>query len=204
MKKHHILFAVALAMLLMTGCTRKFLVASISKDFEFSVLAPYGNLSYTPVVDARSDLDRKGKVENPLLVEFDRYLKIALNNSHLFLAIITNKDSSMASYTFKSSLDKYQVTLNEVQAQQTEACVGGLIGAAIASGIDVTAVTDIQLTGILLRGNQEVWNHTISKQITEEDTYAHAKENAEKSMATAIGETCKELITEMAKYLAGQ
>ena len=64
MKKYVLLFALILTIFVTAGCTRKFTVASISKDFDFSVVAPYGNVTCTPVIDARSDFDRTGKVES--------------------------------------------------------------------------------------------------------------------------------------------
>lgn len=74
--------------------------------------------------------------------------------------------------------------------------------APIASSIDVTAITEIQLTGKLTKGDQEVWRYTVSKQIVERDKYGNTQENTERSMGNTIGEVCKELVTEMAKYLS--
>ena len=192
------------------------------KDFEFSVSETFGTILYTPTVDSRSDFDREGKLEsacsggksgithlgdknyeNPLLPEFDDHLKKALQNSHLFSNVILPETGASADYTFSSSLEKYHVTLDEAKAQTTQACAGGgLLGAAIASGVDVTATTDIQITGMLRYGSEEIWRHTITKQIIERDNYGNTEANAERSMGNAIGDACKELITEMAKHLA--
>ena len=67
--------------------------------------------------------------------------------------------------------------------------------------MDVTATTDIQITGILKKGGEEVWRHTVTKQIIERDDYAKTRVNAERSMGEAIGETSRDLITELAKSL---
>ena len=219
MKNRLILLVIIISIVLLGGCARKFTVIPQMKDLEFTVVETYGDIAYTPIIDARSDFDKKGKVENScsggksgvthlgdknyeneLLPEFDNHLKAALNNSHLFSQIVTAEGS----YTFGSSLDKFHVVLDEAKAQQTQACIGGILGAAIASSVDVTATTDIQLTGILTKDGEELWRHTVSKQIKNTDDYGKTRQNAENSMGGAIGETCKELITELAKYLVSE
>lgn len=224
MKSRLVLIEIVLLLVLITGCVRKFTVIPQMKDYEFTVTETFGDVKYIPTVDARSDLDKKGKVEsscsggktgithlgdknyeNALLPEFDKHLKTSLENAHLFSTVLPSESSSEATYIFSSSLEKYHVTLDEGKAQQTQACAGGgLLGAAIASSVDVTATTDIQLTGMLKEGDEEIWRHTITKQIIERDNYAKTKENAERSMGGAIGETCRDLITELAKYLASK
>ena len=224
MKNRLVLIGIVLLLILITGCVRKFTVIPSMKDYEFSVSETFGDLKYVPTVDSRSDLDKKGKVENicsggksgithlgdknyenALIPEFDEHLKKSLENAHLFSTVLPSESTSEANYIFSSSVEKYHVTLDEVKAQQTQACAGGgLIGAAIASSVDVTATTDIQLTGMLKKGDEEIWRHTITKQIIERDDYAKTRDNAERSMGGAIGETCRDLITEMAKYLASK
>lgn len=224
MKNRLVLFGIVFLLILITGCARQFTVIPQMKDYEFTVSETFGFVKYTPTVDSRSDFDKKGKVEdacsggksgvthlgdknyeNALLPEFDKHLKKSLENAHLFSTVLPKESSSEATYIFSSSLEKYHVTLDEGKAQQTQACAGGgLIGAAIASTVDVTATTDIQLTGMLKKGDEEIWRHTITKQIIERDDYAKTKENAERSMGGAIGETCRDLITELAKYLASK
>lgn len=224
MKNRLILITIVLLSVFVMECTRKFTVIPQMKDFEFSVSETFGDIAYVPIVDSRSDLDKKGKIEsdcsggksgvthlgdknyeNPLLIEFDKHLKKALENSHLFSRVIPAKGAPEATYTFNSSLEKYHVTIDEAKAQQTQACAGGgLLGAAIASTVDVTATTDIQLTGMLKKGDEEIWRHSVSKQIIERDDYGKTRENAERSMGGAIGETCKDLITELAKYMASK
>lgn len=148
MKKATLVIAIALVIILMTGCVRQFTIIPQMKDVEFSVTQTFGELNYNPIVDSRSDFDKKGKVEsscsggktgithlgdknykNPLLTEFDKHLKTAIAKSHLFSSIDSTGKASMTAFTFGSSLDKYQVTLDEAKAQQTQACVGGIIGA---------------------------------------------------------------------------
>ncbi len=221
MKNRIVLIGIVLLLILMTGCVRKFRVTPQLKNYEFTVSETFGDIRYTPIVDSRSDLDKKGKVENScsggksgiihlgdknyenlLLIEFDKHLKLSLTNSHLFTNVESEKE---ATYTFNSNLEKYYVTLDEVKAKNTAACAGGgILGAIIASSVDVTATTEVQLTGKLTKGEEKVWQHTISQQIIERDVYGSTKENAEKSMGGAIGESCTELITEMAKYLASR
>lgn len=223
MKNRIVIIGIVLLLILVTGCARQFRIIPQLKDYEFTVSETFGDIKYIPTVDSRTDFDKEGKIENSctggktgithlgdknyeneLLSEFDKHLKTSLTNSHLFSNVASLDSSLEVTYTFNSSLDKYHVTLNEVKAQQTQACVGGLIGAVIASTVDVTATTEVQLTGKLKKGEEEVWQHTISKQILELDDYSNTRYNAEKSMGGAIGESCKELITEMAKYLASK
>lgn len=223
MKSRSVLIRIVLLLILITGCARQFTVIPHMKDYEFTVSETFGDVRYTPIVDTRSDLDKKGKVEsscsggktgvthlgdknyeNDLLSEFDKHLKKSLTNSYLFSKVVSADSSLESIFTFSSSLEEYHVTLDEGKAQQTQACVGGIIGAAIASTVDVTATTEIQLTGKLTKGDEEVWRHTVTKQTVERDDYGKTRENTERSMGATIGESCKELITEMAKYFASK
>lgn len=203
------------------GCgPRQFTVLPEMKPTGFTVVEKFGTLGYVPVVDGRNEIDQKGQKpgacamgdagililgdENykiPLLPEIDKHMKKALSNSALFATIIdgTPEDTN---YFLKSSLDQFHVVLNEQKAQQTQACVGGILGAVIASSVDVEATTDIQLTGILLKGNEEIWRKSVSKHVLKVDDYSNTTKNLEKSMGEAIGECSKEIITQLAIFLS--
>lgn len=221
MKSGMSLAGILVCLIILSGCTRKFAVVPQMKSFDFEVVDNYGDVNYEPIVDARSELEREGKVgggcsggrsgvmnlgdenyKNPLLPEFDNHLIAAIQNSRLFSNIDTQTNPTQDVYVFSSSLDRYLVTLDEAKAQQTQACIGGIIGAAIASSIDVTATTDIQLTGNLTRNNEEIWRHTITKQVVEHNDYGKTEKNTENCMGNAIGEACNELITELAIFLS--
>jgi hypothetical protein len=210
-------------MLAFSGCTRKFTVIPQLNSLDFSVGKPYGAAAYVSMVDARDAIDKTGKQESictggkagvmhlgdknyrdTLIAEFDSTMKRSIINSRLFSPVADAKQASDSGYSFVSTLDKFHVTLDEGKAQQTQACIGGIIGAAIASSIDVTATTDVLVTGKLIKDKKEIWLHSISKQIIQRDIYAKTEKNAENSMGIAIGESCKELITEMAKFLSTQ
>jgi hypothetical protein len=214
---------VVIAAIVVSGCTRKFTVIPQLKNADFTVEKNYGEVVYYPMLDARDSIDKKGKVEstcsggtagvihlgdknynNSLLNEFNKNLFNSVANSHLFSSVRDSTYASDSVYSFISSLDKFHVTLDEAKAQRTQACIGGLLGAVIASGIDVSASTDVQITGKLLKNKIEVWRQSISKQIVQHDSYAKAQKNAENSMGIAIAESCNDLITEMAKYLSAQ
>ncbi|TAK54776.1 MAG: hypothetical protein EPO24_12815 [Bacteroidetes bacterium] len=213
-----------LIILALTGCgPRKFYVKPEVKPQEFTVVEKSGTLAYTTISDARSDLDKKGEepsscgfsgnrgililgdknYKSPLLPEVDKHLKNALQSSGLFTQV-TEEASPDANYVFKSSIDQFHVVINEQKAQDTQACIGGIAGALIASAVDVEGSTDVQLTGALFKGNDEVWRKSVSKNVTKMDDYSNTTQNVEKTMGDAIGEACKELVTELAKFLASK
>lgn len=226
MKKRSVRFfwiGLLFAGIIATGCgPRKFLVRPQVKDFDFTVSKTFGTLAYIPLKDARDQFDKEGKIETscfygytgimhlgdqnyqPNLVnEFDTTLRVSLQNSHLF-SDIGKQDLAQPGYTFSASLERFHVLIDEEKAVKTRACIGGLIGAAVAASIEVTAMTELKLTGRLTKGAEELWLHTVTKQITTTADYSDTELNAENSMGQAIGESCKDLITELAKYLSSK
>ncbi|MDI6804567.1 MAG: hypothetical protein QME58_12110 [Bacteroidota bacterium] len=203
------------------GCgPRQFTVLPEMKPTGFTVVEKFGTLGYIPIVDGRSEIDQEGQEPGacamgeagiivlgdknykiPLLPEIDKHLKKAFYNSALFTQIIERTPAD-ENYLFKSSLNQFHVVLNEQKTQQTQACVGGILGAVIASSVDVEATTDIQLTGIFLKGNEEVWRKSVSKHVLKVDDYSNTTKNLENSMGEAIGECSKEIITQLAIYLS--
>lgn len=218
----NIYFIVFLIVLLLYGCgPRQFAVRPEMMPREFTVKEKFGTLVYKPVVDMRSEIDKKGdrpesclgsggvlilgdeNYKNPLLPEVDRHMRNSLLESGLFRDVL-DESKTNEYYIFKSTIDKFHVILNETKAQQTQACIGGILGAIIASSIDVEATTNIQLTGILMKGDEEVWRKIVSKQVVKIDDYSNTEKNLEKCMGEAIGKATKELITDLARYLASQ
>lgn len=225
MKKQFVLIGIALSLVLMVGCAtpRKFTVVPVEMESELTVSEELGAVRYTPVVDSRSEWDKKGKVEtscmggssgvthlgdknyeNPLLPAFNEHLKKNLVDAHLFSAVLPVDSSSETTYVFSSSLDKFHVIIDESSAKKVQACIGGLMGALISSRADVTATSYVELTGMLKKNDEEIWRNTVSKQITEEDDYSDTRANAEWAIGRAIGEICRDLITDMAKSLASK
>ncbi|MBU8922662.1 MAG: hypothetical protein KOO63_12660 [Bacteroidales bacterium] len=224
MKKRHVVLSILVACVLVQGCTRKFAVTSQMSDLDFTVSEPVASINYTPIVDSRPEIEKKGRVENgcsggksgvthlgdknyknDLLPEFNDHLLIALQNSHLFTNINVVEETSTpadADYSFMASLESFHVMLDEAQAQNTQACIGGIIGAMIASKVDVTANIDVKLTGILKSDNVEVWRYTVIKHSSEIADYGKTKTNAELLMGNAIGDVSRDIISEMAKFLS--
>lgn len=220
----NVLIGISMASLLFVGCgPRQFAIRPEMFSHEFTVVEKFGKMVYTPVVDARNELDRKGEkpgacgggpsegtlilgdenYQNPLLQEVDKHLKASMLETGLFTSIVYDSDPD-ASYTFKCTLDQFHAVLNESKAQNTQACIGGLLGAMIASAVDVEAATDIQLTGILFSGQAEIWRKSATKHVTKTDDYSNTKKNLEKSMGEAIGSCSKELIASMAIFLSSK
>jgi len=190
---------------------------------DFTVIQKSGTLAYTPAADLRNELDKKGEkpgacgggvsegtlilgdenYKNPLLPEVDKHLKNSLLEAGLFTELLA-ESAPAADYVFKSTIDQFHVVLNESKAKNTQACIGGLLGALIASSVDVEATTDIQLTGILLKGNEEVWRKSMTKHAMKVDDYSNTEKNLEKCMGEAIGGCSKDLIAELARYLTSQ
>lgn len=192
------------------------------KNLDFTVEGKFGKLLYSPVNDNRNELDRKGQApgacgggapgvtvlgdenyRSPLLVEVDKHLKNSIYETSLFSEII-DKDSlaSETDYKIKVNLDRFNVVLDEEKAQQTQACIGGFIGAAIAASIDVQATSDIAMTAVVYKGSKEIWRKSVSKRVVKIDDYAKTTTNAENAMGESIGEASKELVTELAKFMA--
>jgi len=217
------LFVTGVCVILLAGCMRKFTITPATKSFDFTVADKFGKLGYVSPADLRSKLDKKGQqptacilsskrgttvlgdrsYKNKLLPEFDQHLKKALTESQLFTAILVN-DTSNADYVFRSSLEQFNVVLDETKATDAQACAGGLIGGAIASGMDVHATTEIRITGVVTKGGREVWRQTASKRVFQTDDYKNTEHNAEFTMGEAIGEGSKELVTALATFLASQ
>jgi hypothetical protein len=217
------LFVTGACIILLAGCARKFTVTSAMKSFDFTVTEKLGKLGYVSPVDLRNKLDKKGQqpeacifsskrgttvlgdrnYKNKLLPEFDQHLKKSLIESQLFTAILEN-DTSSTDYVFRSNLEQFNVVLDETKAIDAQVCVGGIIGSAIASGIDVHATTDLRITGIVTKGGREVWRQTVSKHVVQTDDYKNTEHNAEFTMGEAIGEGSKELVTALAAFLASQ
>ena len=215
---------IIVSLVTIVGCTRHFIIQPQNKACDFTVVEKFGKLHYVTVNDTRSELDRKGQSPSAcgggtpgvtvlgdenyhpklLLPEIDTNLKTSIHETNLFSDISYDSTASESEYLIRTNLDQFYVVLNETKAEQTQACIGGVIGAAIAASIDVEATTDIKITGYLYQGNTEVWRKTVSKHIVKIDDYAKTKQNAEAAMGEAIGEASKELITEVAKYLASK
>ncbi len=212
-----------LTIVFFVGCARQFSVIPQMKSYDFTVVDKFGAIYVTPTTDSRTALDKSGKIpsgclfdenrgitilgdknyRNELLLEINKHLKTALLESGLFTGV-KNDNPNEADYTFKSNLDQFHVVLDETKALDTQACVGGLIGSLIASTIDVEAVTEIRITGVLFKGEEEIWRKSISKSSLMIDDYSNTSLNAERSMGDAIGSCCKDLVTELATYLASK
>jgi len=217
------LFVTGVCVVLLAGCARKFTITSAMKSYDFTVTDKFGKLGYVSPADVRGKLDKKGQLpsgcilsskrgitvlgdknyKNQLLPEFDQHLKKALTESQLFTAIIIN-DTSSADFVFRSSLEQFNVVLDETKAVDAQACAGGLIGGAIASGLDVHATTEIRIVGVVTKRGREVWRQTVTKRIFQTDAYKNTEHNAEFTMGEAIGEGSKELVTALATFLASQ
>lgn len=211
-----------LALFSFSGCTRTFMVLPQKKNLDFTVQGRFGKLNYTPVTDNRNELDRKGQkpgacnggapgvtvlgdenYKTNVLHEINRHIKNSLLDANLFTEVIQlNEPGSDSDYRIKVSLDRFNVTLDEEKAVQAQACIGGFLGAAVAASIDVQATSDISLFAVLYKGNQEVWRKSASKRIVKIDDYGNTSTNAENAMGESIGEATKEIVTELAKYLA--
>jgi hypothetical protein len=222
--KIFLLAVISISMIVITGCgPRKFAVRPEMMSHDFTVVQKSGSLSYIPVVDLRNEQDKKGEkpgacgggigsgnlilgdenYKNPLLPEIDKHLKNSLLEAGIFTELLS-ESATNADYIFKSSVEQFHVFLNESKAQQTQACIGGILGSLIASSVDVEATTDIQLTGILLKGNEEVWRKSMTKHVLKIDDYSNTGKNLEKCMGEAIGACSKDLIAELARYLTSQ
>ena len=212
-----------LCLILLSSCVRQFTVLPQMKSYDFTVTEKFGKLGYVPTIDTRSELDKNGQspsscafsgnrgitvlgdknYKNELLPEIDKHMKKALTESGLFKEVIDDSPTNV-DYIFRSELSQYYVVLNEQKAQDTQACVGGLIGAAIASSVDVEASTDISITGVFLKDSEEIWRKSITKNVLKIDDYSNTSKNTENTMGEAIGEGCKEIVTELATFLASQ
>lgn len=218
MNNHFIYLIITLiACMAMTGCAAKYEVIPQMKNLEFTVTEKFGELMYKSMADARGPLDRTGKVESdcsggksgiihlgdksykvPLIFVFDSSLKNSLEDSNLFS--IVSAQISEDTYVFSSSLDQFHVLIDQVNAQQTAACVGYLA----ASFVDVTATTDVKITAKLSKDNKEIWRQTIIKQAITRDNSSKSKRNAENCIGQAIGEACNEVINTLALYLSSE
>ena len=221
-KLFNLSLAIIITFILLSGCAapRKFAVTPQMKEYEFTVEEKFGTVGYVPATDNRGPIERRGmgpnaqetmlgdkNYETPLLDAFNNHMKKALSQSGLFDEI---KDGSSpeVDYVLKSNLEQFQVYLDEKKAQSTQKWVGAFggacIGAAAAGSVDVDATSDIRITGTLFKGDEKLWQESVTKHVHSVDDYTNTIPNTEKVIGDAIGEGCKEIVTALAKYLSSK
>lgn len=215
-------FVIITIFVLFSGCAgpRKFAVTPQMKEYEFTVEEKFGTLGYVPATDNRNPIERTGmgpnaketmlgdkNYANPLLDAFNNHMKKALFQSWLFKEIKDGTPQDV-DYIFKSNLEQFQVFLDEKKALSTQKWVGAFggafIGEAAAGSVDAEAMSNIRITGTLYKGEEKLWQESITKYVHSVDDYSKTIPNTEKVIGESIGEGCKELVTALAKYLSSK
>lgn len=221
-KLFNLSLVIIITFILLSGCAvpRKFAVTPQMKEYEFTVEEKFGSLGYVPATDNRGSIEKQGmgpnaretmlgdkNYTNPLLDAFNNHMKKALSSSGLFKEIKLDTPPDV-DYIFKSNLEQFQVYLDERKAQSTQKWVGALggacIGAAASGSVDVESTSDIRITGTLFKGEEKLWQESVTKHVHSVDDYSNTIPNTEKVIGDAIGEGCKEIVTALAKYLSSK
>jgi hypothetical protein len=206
---------VLIGILFVIGCAspRQFAIIPSERSLEIETPQTFGTCKYEPSSDERTMMDRTGQgsngaetqlgdqnYSNPLLPAFDIHMKTTLQKSGIFSELV-GPDALDAPFSFKATINQFLVLMDEQSARNTESCVGGMIGSALAANVDVEANTLVTITGSLLENGIEVWNKSVQKQMLTVNDFANTYNNTQDSMAHALGEACKELVEELAGYL---
>jgi hypothetical protein len=228
MRKHLIrLCCVLTCMMLLFGCAKKtkYLISPKSFEFESTAKIQHGSLYYKQMIDSRDEKEREGSTKSSCLggekysdvlgdadyayalaTEIDIYIKNGLSESDLFTQI-NDAPTPGSEFTFESTLNRFHVYVNESEARTAKEMgtffCGGLVGGAMAKQKDVETTTDISITGVLFKGETEVWRQTVTHNVVTVEKFPDRKINVENSMGIAIGECCTKLINDLAMFLEG-